>query len=126
MLQTSDDVAAALAPGGVFVGRVPNAVSPLGGHIQAGDFTHQTSFTARSIPQLAMAADFNAVLARSSPPVAHRLASAARVMVWQVVSACYRIALAAETGMLRGHIVTMNLTFAARKGSVRREEENLA
>ena len=99
------------------MGRVPNAVSPLGGHIRNGDFTHQTSFTARSIRQLAAAAGFDSVLARSSPPVAHGLASAARVMVWQVVSACYRIALAAETGMLRGHIVTQNLTFAARKGA---------
>jgi hypothetical protein len=47
-------------------------------------------------------------------------------VTWQIVSACYRIALAAETGMLRGDIVTMNLTFAARKGSVGRKEENLA
>jgi 2-polyprenyl-3-methyl-5-hydroxy-6-metoxy-1,4-benzoquinol methylase len=113
VLQTFDDVAAALAPGGVFVGRVPNAVSPLGGHIRNGDFTHQTSFTARSIRQLAAAAGFDTVLARSCPPVAHGLASAARVMVWQVVSAGYRIALAAETGVLSGHIVTQNLTFAA-------------
>ena len=37
--------------------------------------------------------------------------------VWQMVSACYRIALAAETGRLRGHIVTQNLTFAAHKGA---------
>jgi hypothetical protein len=110
-------VAAALAPGGVFVARVPNAVSPLGGHIRNGDFTHQTSFTARSISQLAAAAGFDSVLSRSSPPVAHGLASAARVTVWQVVSACYRIALAAETGMLRGHIVTQNVTFAAKKGA---------
>jgi 2-polyprenyl-3-methyl-5-hydroxy-6-metoxy-1,4-benzoquinol methylase len=118
VLQTFDDVAAALAPGGVFVGRVPNAVSPLGGHIRDGDFTHQTSFTARSIRQLAAAAGFDSAHARSSPPVAHGPTSAARVMIWQVVSACYRIALAAETGMLRGHIVTQNLTFAARKGAV--------
>ena len=118
VLQAFDDVAAALAPGGVFVGRVPNAVSPFGGHIRAGDFTHQTSFTARSIRQLAAAAGFDSILARSSPPVAHGLASAARVTVWQMVSACYRIALAAETGMLRGHIVTQNLTFAARKAAV--------
>ncbi len=118
VLRTFDDVAAALAPGGIFVGRVPNAVSPLGGHIQAGDFTHNTSFTARSIRQLAAAAGFDSVLAYSSPPVAHGLASAARVMVWQVVSACYRIALAAETGMLRGHIVTQNLIFTARKAAV--------
>jgi SAM-dependent methyltransferase len=118
VLRTFDDVSAALAPGGVFVGRVPNAVSPLGGHIRDGDFTHQTSFTARSIHQLATAVGFGSVQSRSSPPVAHGLASAARVAVWQAVSACYRIALAAETGMLRGHIVTLNLTFAARKGAV--------
>jgi SAM-dependent methyltransferase len=117
VLQTFDDVSAALAPGGVFVGRVPNAVSPLGGHIRDGDFTHQTSFTARSIHQLATAAGFGSVQSRSSPPVRHGLASAARVTVWQVVSACYRIALAAETGILRGHIVTQNLTFAARNGA---------
>ena len=118
VLQTFDDVAAALAPGGVFVGRVPNAVSPFGGHIRGGHFTHRTSFTARSIRQCAAAARFNSVLGRSSPPVAHGLASAARVMVWYVASVCYRIALAAETGMLRGPIVVQNLTFAARWGAV--------
>ena len=118
VLQTFDDVAAALAPGGVFVGRVPNAVSPLGGHIRAGDFTHQTSFTDRSIRQLAAAACFESVVTRSCPPVAHGLASATRVILWRAVSSFYRIALAAETGMLRGHIVTQNLTFAARKDVV--------
>ena len=117
VLQTFDDVGAALAPGGIFVGRVPNAVSPLGGHIRNGDFTHQTSFTARSIRQLAASAGFDTVLACSCPPVAHGLASSVRVMVRQLVSACHRIALAAETGMLRGHIVTLNLTFAARKSA---------
>lgn len=116
VLAAFDDVAAALVPGGVFVGRVPNAVSPLGGHIRAGDFTHQTSFTARSVRQLAAAAGFDEAVIRSSPPVAHGLVSAARVVVWQAVSACYRLALAAETGMLHGHIVTQNLTFAVRKG----------
>lgn len=127
VLQTFDDVAAALTPGGVFVARVPNAVSPHGGHIRNGDFTHQTSFTTRSVRQLAAAAGFDSVLTRSSPPIAHGLASAARVLVWQVVSACYRLALAAETGMLHGHIVTMNLTFAARKGAelVNPAERNL-
>ena len=37
-------------------------------------------------------------------------------MIWHVVGACYRIALAAETAVKRGHIVTQNLTFAVRKG----------
>jgi 2-polyprenyl-3-methyl-5-hydroxy-6-metoxy-1,4-benzoquinol methylase len=118
ILETFDGVAAALAPRGIFVARVPNAVSPLGGHIRYGDFTHQTSFTERSIRQLAAAAGFESVLARSCPPRVHGLVSAARVVVWQVVSTWYRTALAAETGMLRGHIVTQNLMFAARKGPV--------
>lgn len=118
ILQTFDDAAAALAPGGGVVGRVPNAGSPLGGHHRDGDFTHQMSFTARSIRRLATAVGFDSVLSRSSPPVAHGLPSAARARVWQMVSACHRIALAAETGMLHGHIVTQNLTFAARKGAV--------
>jgi 2-polyprenyl-3-methyl-5-hydroxy-6-metoxy-1,4-benzoquinol methylase len=115
VLATFDAAAAALAPGGVFVARVPNAVSPLGGHIQAGDFTHETSFTARSVRQLAAAAGFSAVTVLPCPPFAHGVVSAARVAVWKAVSAGYRVALAAETGMLRGHIVTQNLTFAARK-----------
>jgi 2-polyprenyl-3-methyl-5-hydroxy-6-metoxy-1,4-benzoquinol methylase len=45
-------------------------------------------------------------------------AALARVTVWQVVSTCYRTALTTATGILRGHAVTQNLTFAARKGAV--------
>jgi hypothetical protein len=41
--------------------------------------------------------------------------SAARVAAWKPVSALFKIALAAETGVLHGHVVTQNLTFVARK-----------
>ena len=51
----------------------------------------------------------------SCPPIAHGLVSAARVAVWKHVSGLYKLALAAETGTLRGHIVTQNLTVVARK-----------
>ena len=83
---------------------------------------------ARRIRQLAAAAGFDSVLTRSFPPLTHGLACAAQVMVWQVVSTCHRIPLAAETGMPRGHIATLNLTFAARKVSepVKLAEENPA
>ena len=114
VLDTFDRVAQTLMPGGVFVARVPNAVSPLGGHIRYGDFTHESSYTARSIRQLAAAAGFCSVAVKSCPPTAHGLMSAARVAAWKPVAALYKIALAAETGMLRGHIVTQNLTFVAR------------
>lgn len=115
VLTTFDHVAGALAAGGVFVARVPNAVSPLSGYTRYGDFTHETSFTAHSVRQLAAAAGFGSVTVLPCPPIAHGFLSAARVAVWKPVSACFRIALAAETGVLRGHVVTQNLTFVAWK-----------
>ena len=48
------------------------------------------------------------------PPPVHGLASAARLAVWKPVSGLFKLALAAETGAVRGHIVTQNLTFAVR------------
>lgn len=117
VLQAFDDAAAALAPNGVFAGRAPNTIRPLGGHIRNGDFTHQRPFTAYSIRQLNAVAGFDSVLACSFPSVALGSASSAQVMVRQVVSACHRNALAAEKGMLCGHVVTQNLTFAASKGA---------
>ena len=115
VLDIFDCVATALAPRGVFIARVPNAVSPFGGNIRYGDFTHESWFTARSVRQLAAAARFCSVSVRPCPPVAHGLMSAARVAVWKLVSGTFKIALAAETGMLRGHVVTQNLIFAAYK-----------
>jgi 2-polyprenyl-3-methyl-5-hydroxy-6-metoxy-1,4-benzoquinol methylase len=117
VVATFDQVAEALVPGGVFIARVPNAVSPFGGHIRYGDFTHETWFTASSIRQLASATGFGGVTVAPCPPVAHGLRSAARAAVWKVVSGLCKTALAAETGSLRGHIVTQNLTFVARKGA---------
>jgi 2-polyprenyl-3-methyl-5-hydroxy-6-metoxy-1,4-benzoquinol methylase len=114
VLLTFDSVAASLVRGGVFIARVPNAGSPFGGRIRYGDFTHESSYTAGSVRQLAAAAGFGSVAVLPCPPVAHGMVSAARVALWQPISAFYRIALAAETGVLRGHIVTQNLTFVAR------------
>jgi len=115
VLATFDDAVTALAAGGVFIARVPNAVSPLGGHTQHGDFTHESSFTARSVRQLCAAAGLDLVAVLPCPPPVHGVLSAARAALWKPISACYRLALAAETGVLTGHIVTQNLTFVARK-----------
>jgi 2-polyprenyl-3-methyl-5-hydroxy-6-metoxy-1,4-benzoquinol methylase len=113
VLATFDAVAAALRPAGRFVARVPNAVSPFGGHIRYGDFTHETWYTARSVRQLAAAAGFGPVEVIGCPPPAHGVASTARAMLWKPVSGLLKLVLAVETGALRGHIVTQNLTFAA-------------
>jgi 2-polyprenyl-3-methyl-5-hydroxy-6-metoxy-1,4-benzoquinol methylase len=114
VVATFDDVRRALRPGGVFVARVPNAVSPMGGHTMFGDLTHETWFTRRSVAQLAAVAGFASVAGYPCPPRAHGPASAVRALVWKPVSGLLKLALAAETGTLRGHIVTQNLSFVAR------------
>ena len=90
VLDTFDRIANALLPGGVFVARVPNAASPFGGRIRYGDFTHESSHTARSVRQVAAAAGFATIAVRPCPPVAHGVISAARVVVWKSVSASAR------------------------------------
>jgi 2-polyprenyl-3-methyl-5-hydroxy-6-metoxy-1,4-benzoquinol methylase len=113
VMRTFDDVNRALRAGGVFVARVPNAVSPTGGHLMYGDITHQTWFTQRSIRQVAAVAGFQCVETFACPPVVHGIRSAVRAAIWKPVSGLLKTALAAETGQLRGHIVTHNLTFVA-------------
>src|SRR3984957_18933784 len=113
VLATFDEVAAALRPGGRFIARVPNAVSPFGGPIRYGASAPETWFTARSVSQLAAAAGFGQVEVTGCPPPAHGAASAVRATLWKPVSGLLKLVLAVETGAVRGHIVTQNLTFAA-------------
>lgn len=100
---------------GVLVGRVPNAVSPFGGYYRHGDVTHESWFTARSVRQLALNAGFCKVELYACPPLIHGLPSALRAAVWKGYSGAFKLALIAETGVSRGHIVTQNLVFTARK-----------
>jgi SAM-dependent methyltransferase len=123
VIETLDMVAAALVPGGVLVARVPNSVSPFGGYLRYGDFTHESSFTPGSVRQLAAASGFSSVTVASCPPIAHGLVSAGRAAVWKMISSCYKVVLAAETGVAEGHIVTQNLIFIARKATHRSDRD---
>jgi 2-polyprenyl-3-methyl-5-hydroxy-6-metoxy-1,4-benzoquinol methylase len=116
-LEAFDCVAAALRPGGMFIARVPNAVSAQGGYFRHGDFTHETWYSSHSVRQLAAAAGFSSVACYACPPVCHGLASGLRAIAWKPISAFFKLSLIVETGARRGHIVTQNLTFAARKGN---------
>ncbi|WBB81191.1 class I SAM-dependent methyltransferase [Micromonospora sp. WMMD882] len=113
VMRTFDQVARALKPGGVFVARVPNAVSPTGGNIMYGDITHQTWFTQRSLAQLAAVAGFESVRFAACTPPVHGFRSLLRAGVWRAFSAVWKASLVAETGRVRGHIVTQNLVCVA-------------
>jgi 2-polyprenyl-3-methyl-5-hydroxy-6-metoxy-1,4-benzoquinol methylase len=109
VLPTLEAVHGALSTRGVLVARVPNAAAPLSGRIQYGDFTHKSVFTARSLQQLANAAGFTRSAFREVPPPVHGGKSAIRRSIWSAYAATVRLALAAESGQLRGHLVTSNI-----------------
>ncbi len=111
VLEVVDLVHAALRPGGCLIARVPNAGSPFAGLIRYGDLTHESWFTARSLRQLASATGFQELDVRPCAPSPHGLRSTARSLVWRAASGAMKVALAAETGVVRGHVVTQNLTF---------------
>jgi 2-polyprenyl-3-methyl-5-hydroxy-6-metoxy-1,4-benzoquinol methylase len=111
-----DLIANSLRPGGRLIARVPNGASPFAGRYRYGDLTHGLSYTSRSVHQAAAMAGFVTVEVRACPPVVHGVISAVRLLVWWLLSALLKGALAVETGELRGHIVTQNLIFVATKG----------
>jgi SAM-dependent methyltransferase len=116
VLEALDRVHDALRPGGVLILRVPNSVSPFGGNYRHGDITHETSFTARNLRQLGAAARFETVRVFACPPPVHGAKSLARRAVWKAASGAMKLTLAAETGALRGHLVTQNIVAVMHRG----------
>ena len=118
VLQTFDDVAAGAGARWRVRRPGPERHQPA----RPGTSATATSPTRRPSPRAASASSPRRLASTRSSPARPRRSRTGwpappRAVTWQVVSACYRIALAAETGTLRGHIVTLNLTFAARKGT---------
>lgn len=113
VLATLDAVLRALRPGGRFIARVPNAVSPFGGRIRYGDFTHESSYTPTSVAQLCAAVGFAELQIADCAPSVHGIKSLARAVAWKCFSGLFKLALAAETGVIRGNVVTQNMTFVA-------------
>lgn len=114
VLTLLDAAAAALAPAGTLIVRVPNATGPYAGRLRYGDFTHGLAFTEHSLRQVLAAVGFTEVKTHDTRPAAHGAASAVRLMLWWVLSALRRLALAVETGELRAHPVSQNLVGIAR------------
>ena len=109
VFRLSDGVFRALAPGGRWIVHVPNAESPLFGRVLYGDLTHELAFTRASLQQMWSATGFRRCMFFEDKPVVHGLPSAARRVVWEVLRACWRLQLAAESGSAAGAIFTQNL-----------------
>lgn len=113
VLALLDAAYTALAPNGVLVAQVPNASSPFFGNYAYGDFTHRSVFTARSVRQICLESGFSDIAVFPVNPLPHGAVSLARRAIWSVCSGLIKLALASETGQLRGYVVTQNLCFVA-------------
>ena len=113
-LQAMDLIRRALRRGGILIVRVPNAGGPFGGMLRYGDLTHETSFTLKSLQQIGAAAGFSTVHVYACNPPVHGLLSALRACVWWFASAAIKVALIAETGQMRGHLITQNVVAVIR------------
>jgi 2-polyprenyl-3-methyl-5-hydroxy-6-metoxy-1,4-benzoquinol methylase len=114
LLACMDQVAQALAPQGRLVIHVPNAEGMFGMRVRYGDLTHETAFTPQSITQLLRATGFTDIRCAEDRPHVHGLKSAARRVLWHVMTAPARLLLAAETGCT-GHLLSQNMLVQARK-----------
>ena len=110
-------VSEALAPGGVLIVQVPNAASPFGGRQRYGDFTHQLSFTTSSLGQVLRSARLTDIRFVGTPPVIHGCISFLRYVLWKFCEIPFWLATAAETGSMRGNLLTQNIIACATKAA---------
>jgi SAM-dependent methyltransferase len=117
LLALLEQVHRTLRPGGRLVLHTPNAASPFFGKIRYGDFTHEQAFTSSSLGQVLRVFGFSEIACYEDAPVVHGMTSLVRRSIWTAWRSMLAVALAAETGQLRGHILSQNFLVTARRGA---------
>ena len=110
-----DAIRAALRPGGLFFGLVPNAKGPFGSHVRYADITHDLSFTPESILQVAAVIDMEPVYIGECGPVPHGLVSSLRWAIWQGVRGLYWLMRVAQAADYRYRVYSQDLRFVLRR-----------
>ena len=104
-----------LTSGGIFVFRTPNGEGPFAGRYRYGDFTHEITFTRNSLSQVFKASGFSECHFFPVKPVVHGIKSFGRRIIFEVFEKLLWLYLVAETGGVRGYIITQNLWGWAKK-----------
>lgn len=114
VLDVLDYTHQSLKRGGVFVAQTPNAESPFSGRFRYGDFTHETSFTEKSIRQVLLISNFKNTKVFPIRPVVHGFKSFLRAVLWRGIEVFLHLYLLIETGSTKG-IFTQNFIAVAEK-----------
>ena len=115
MFSVLDDVYRVLKLGGLCIVHVPNAAGISGMDVRYGDFTHEQAFTKGSASQVFSAVGFRRVQCFEDAPSGTSAVALARRAVWELGTLPRRILMAAETGAVRGSVLTRNLFVEALK-----------
>jgi SAM-dependent methyltransferase len=115
LLEWSEQISRVLAPAGRLLIHVPNGDSPYHGRVRWGDLTHELAFTTKSLEQLLRPLGFDHFSAWEDAPIAHGFKSTIRAILWKVIRVLPVARLAVETGVMHGHVLTINLFFSADK-----------
>ncbi len=115
VLEFLDRIHGALRPGGRILLRTPNADSPYHSWIRYGDFTHEVTFTPRSIGQVLRATGFTGIEVHPLEPYVHGVPSAVRRLLWLGLKQLIRLYLLVEQGTAGSGVFTANLCAVARK-----------
>lgn len=115
VIEFLESVRDALRPGGRLLLRTPNADSPFHSWIRYGDFTHEVTFTPRSIRQVLRATGFGGIEVYPLEPYVHGLPSAVRRLLWLGLKQLIRAYLLVEQGTAGSGVFTANLCAVAQK-----------
>jgi len=115
LLDLLDLIYSRLTLGGMFIFRVPNGEALFPGRIRYGDLTHELSFTRNSLAQALTVVGFNHYQFYPVKPVIHGIKSLARRIIFEIFEKLLWLYLVAETGGVRGYIITQNFWGWAKK-----------
>jgi SAM-dependent methyltransferase len=111
-LELTSAIKGVLNPGGRCILHVPNGGGIFGMRVRYGDLTHELAFTESSAQQIFRAAGFQRVRSFEDVPVVHGMLSLLRWVVWHIMTAPWRVLLAAETGRRRA-VLSQNMLVVA-------------
>ena len=114
VFSTLDGVFRILRPGGRCILHLPNAEGIHGMRSRYDDFTHELSFTPRTLRQITSTVGFSGVECFEEKPIIHGLASALRRIIWEVGTLPHRLLLMAESSEIR-LVLSNNMTAVVRK-----------
>lgn len=114
ILELTDLINNSLKDDGVFIMKTPNAESLFWGRFRHSDFTHDISFTQRSIRQLLKVSGFGEINVFPQRPVVHGIKSLIRYVLWRVIEIILKSCLLIETGSSEA-IFTQNIIVYAKK-----------